>query len=235
MTLSVTAPDLTAEVADRIASIGVLPVIVIDDPADAAPLGRALVESGLHLAEVTFRTGHAAAAIATLAGFPELLVGAGTLRTADQVRRAIDAGATFAVTPGWSGPVVDACRETALPLFPGVANASDVHRATEAGLSTLKFFPAEAAGGAPAIRALSAPFPEVRFIPTGGVGPDNLADYLAVPAVRAVGGSWMIPRQAIAADDWAQVTDLCRQAVAQVRPAGCSSGSGSPTISAATG
>lgn len=208
-----------ATLADRVASIGLLPVIVIDDPATARPLGRALIDSGLHVAEVTFRTQHAAAGIAELAQFPDLLVGAGTLRTPEQVRQAAAAGAAFAVTPGWSDPVVDGCHGSALPLFPGVATASDVHRATEAGFGTLKFFPSEASGGVPAIAALSSPFPEVTFIPTGGVGPGNLADYLAQPAVRAVGGSWMVPRTAIAAGDRARLTELCRDAMTLVRRA----------------
>ena len=209
--------DVTADaVTDRITGIGLLPVIVVDDVAQARPLAQALVDSGLHTAEVTFRTPQALDALSVLAGRPELLVGAGTVRTAEQARRARDAGARFVVSPGFSELVVDACRALELPVFPGVSSATDIHRATEAGLDVLKFFPAEASGGAPAIAALSAPFPDVRFIPTGGVGPRNLADYLRLPAVCCVGGSWMVPRDAMGAGDWRSVTDLCRQAVAQV-------------------
>ena len=209
--------DLTADaVTDRITGIGVLPVIVIDDLAHARPLAKALVDSGLHTAEVTFRTPQALEALAVFAEHPELLVGAGTVRTAEQVRRAQDAGARFVVSPGFSEPVVDACRVRALPVFPGVSSATDIHRATEAGLDVLKFFPAEASGGAPAIAALSAPFPDVRFVPTGGVGPRNLAEYLRLPAVCCVGGSWMVPRDALHAGDWHGVTGLCRDAVDQV-------------------
>lgn len=203
-------------VTDRISAIGLLPVIVIDDLAQAGPLARALVDSGLHTAEVTFRTPQALDALAVFAGNPELLVGAGTVRTAEQVRRAQDAGARFVVSPGFSTPVVEACRVREVPVFPGVSSATDIHRATEAGLDVLKFFPAETSGGAAAIAALSAPFPDVRFVPTGGVGPRNLADYLRLPAVCCVGGSWMVPRDAMRAGDWPAVTELCRQAVEQV-------------------
>jgi 2-dehydro-3-deoxyphosphogluconate aldolase/(4S)-4-hydroxy-2-oxoglutarate aldolase len=209
--------DLTVDaVTDRITGIGLLPVIVVDDLAQARPLARALVDSGLHTAEVTFRTPQALDALAVFAGHPELLVGAGTVRTAEQVRRAQDAGARFVVSPGFSEPVVEACRTREIPVFPGVSSATDIHRATEAGLDVLKFFPAEASGGAAAIAALAAPFPDVRFIPTGGVGPRNLADYLGLPAVCCVGGSWMVPRDAMRAGDRLGVTELCRQAVAQV-------------------
>jgi 2-dehydro-3-deoxyphosphogluconate aldolase/(4S)-4-hydroxy-2-oxoglutarate aldolase len=209
--------DLTlAAVTDRITGTGVLPVIVIDDLAHARPLAQALVDSGLHVAEVTFRTPQALDALSVFAGHPELLVGAGTVRTADQVRRAQDAGARFVVSPGFSEAVVEACRAEEVPVFPGVSSATDIHHATEAGLDVLKFFPAEASGGAAAIAALSAPFPDVRFVPTGGVGPGNLADYLRLPAVSCVGGSWMVPREAMRAGDWSSVTELCREAVAQV-------------------
>lgn len=202
-----------ADVAAVFERIGVLPVIVLDDVAHAALLARALVDSGLHIAEVTFRTPRAAESLAVLAGYPELLVGAGTMRTAEQVQQAHAAGARFAVSPGFTEPVVDACHARGLPLFPGVSTATDIHRATEAGFDVLKFFPAEASGGAAAIAALSAPFPDVRFVPTGGIGPTNLGDYLRIPVVTCVGGSWMVPRDAVGAGDWRRVTDLCRQSV----------------------
>jgi 2-dehydro-3-deoxyphosphogluconate aldolase/(4S)-4-hydroxy-2-oxoglutarate aldolase len=209
--------DLTLDtVTDRISRIGLLPVIVVDELAQARPLAQALVDSGLHTAEVTFRTPQALDALAVFAGHPELLVGAGTVRTAEQVRRAQDAGARFVVSPSFSEPVVEACRARGVPVYPGVSSATDIHRATEAGLDVLKFFPAEASGGAAAIAALSAPFPDVRFIPTGDVGPRNLADYLHQRAVCCVGGSWMAPRDAMVAGDWRRVTELCRGAVAQV-------------------
>jgi 2-dehydro-3-deoxyphosphogluconate aldolase/(4S)-4-hydroxy-2-oxoglutarate aldolase len=206
----------TDTVTDRITAIGLLPVIVIDDPAQAHPLAQALVDSGLRTAEVTFRTPHALDALAVFASYPELLVGAGTVRTAEQVRRAQDAGARFVVSPGFSEPVVEACLARDVPVFPGVSSATDIHRATEAGLDVLKFFPAEASGGAAAITALAAPFPDVRFIPTGGIGPRNLADYLALRAVCCVGGSWMVPTDALRTGDWRTVTGLCRKAVEHV-------------------
>lgn len=211
--LTEVGPDTTDRIAARIADIGLLPVIVIDDPAHAEPLARALVDSGLHTAEITFRTDHAARAIEEMARFPELLVGAGTVRTRAQVRRAQDAGAQYVLSPGYSEQVVDEARSRRLPVFPGVASATDIHRATEAGLQVLKFFPAEASGGTAAIAALAAPFPEVRFIPTGGIGPRNLDDYLHQPAVCAVGGSWMVPRDPMRTHDWATITKLCREAV----------------------
>ncbi|MDT7580530.1 MAG: 2-dehydro-3-deoxyphosphogluconate aldolase / (4S)-4-hydroxy-2-oxoglutarate aldolase, partial [Pseudonocardiales bacterium] len=184
--------------------------------AQARPLAQALVDSGLHTAEVTFRTPQALDALAVFASHPELLVGAGTVRAAEQVRRAQDAGARFVVSPGFSETVVAACRSREVPVFPGVSSATDIHRATEAGLDVLKFFPAEASGGAPAIAALSAPFTDVRFIPTGGVGPHNLADYLALRAVCCVGGSWMVPGDVMRAGGWRRVTELCRGAVEEV-------------------
>ena len=215
-------PDLTVDavtdraVIDRIGGIGLLPVIVVNDLAQARPLAQALVDSGLHTAEVPFRTPQALEALAVFADHPELLVGAGTVRTAEQVRRAQDAGARFVVSPGFSEPVVEACGARGIPVFPGASSATDIHRATEAGLDVLKFFPAETSGGAAAIAALSAPFPDVRFIPTGGVGPQNLADYFRLSAVCCVGGSWMVPRDVMRAGDWGGVTALCRQAVEQV-------------------
>lgn len=209
--------DLTVDsVTDRITGTGVLPVIVIDDLAHARPLAQSLVDSGLHTAEVTFRTPQALEALAVFAEHPELLVGAGTVRTAEQVRRAQDAGARFVVSPGFSEPVVEACLARDVPVFPGSSSATDIHRATEAGLDVLKFFPAEASGGAAAIAVLAAPFPDVRFIPTGGVGPRNLADYLRLPAVRCVGGSWMVPADAMRTGDWHRITELCRSAVEHV-------------------
>ena len=215
---------------DRIIGIGLFPVIVIDDVAQARPLAEALVASGLHTAEVTFRTPQALKALAVFAGHPELLVGAGTVRTAEQVRRARDAGARFVVSPGFSEPVVEACHAGVVPVFPGVSSATDIHPATEAGLGVLKFFPAEASGGAGAIAALAAPFPDVRFIPTGGVGPRNLADYVALRAVCCVGGSWMVPRDAMRVGDWAGSPNCAgtpsprsRTSTAEVNDPSCSS------------
>lgn len=200
----------------RIAQVGLLPVIVIDDPAQAEPLAEALIAGGLPVAEVTFRTPAAAEAIKRMSCFPELLVGAGTVRSRLQVEQAVEAGAQFAVTPGISVPVITACQDVGLPIYPGTSSASDVHAATELGLTVLKFFPAEASGGVAAVKALSAPFSDVSFVPTGGISADNLADYAALPSVCAVGGSWMVAPKLLAAGEWDQVRELCASAKALV-------------------
>lgn len=206
-----------AEVLDRIGSARLVPVVVLDDAAAAADLGTALVEGGLPVAEVTFRTAAAAESIRAMSANRDLLVGAGTVLTPAQVDEAVDAGARFVVSPGFSRAVVDRCAERGVLALPGAVTASEVMMALEAGLTTVKFFPAETSGGAAAIKALAAPFGGVRFVPTGGIGPDNIADYLAVPAVAAIGGSWMVPRAAIASGDFDGVTSLVADAVALVR------------------
>jgi 2-dehydro-3-deoxyphosphogluconate aldolase/(4S)-4-hydroxy-2-oxoglutarate aldolase len=177
----------------------VIPVIVIDDAADAGPLADALVGGGLPIAEVTFRTAAAPDALRALAGRDDVVAGAGSVRTVDQVDEAVAAGARFVVSPGLSERVVERCGEHGVPVLPGVATASEVMRALDLGVDTLKLFPAGAIGGPGAVRDLSGPFPTVRFVPTGGVGASNLTDYLSVPAVAAVGGSWMVPREVVRA------------------------------------
>ena len=201
-------------VQDVLAAIGavrVVPVIVIDDAADAQPLARALKAGGLPCAEVTFRTPAAEAALAGMAREPGILVGAGTVLREEQVHRAVAAGAQYIVTPGFSERVVRACQQIPVPVFPGVATATEVQMALEAGLDVLKFFPAEAAGGLAALKALSAPFPMVRFIPTGGVSAANLSAYLAHPSVLAVGGSWMAPAGLVSAGAFPEVTRLAAE------------------------
>lgn len=190
-----------------------VPVVVIDDAASAVGLGRALVAGGLPVAEVTFRTPAARASIEAMAAIPDLLVGAGTVRTPEQVTQAVEAGARYIVSPGLSAAVVRRCRELDVPVLPGAVTASEVQAAAELGLDTVKFFPAETSGGAAAIKALAAPFHDITFVPTGGIGPKNLADYLAVKAVVGVGGSWMCPREAVAQGDFATIERLCREAV----------------------
>lgn len=199
---------------DVIGAGRLLPVIVLADAAGAGALGEALLAGGLRCAEVTFRTDAAAAAIKAMAGHAELMVGAGTVLTAAQVDLAVAAGARFVVSPGFGPAVVRRCQEVGIPVFPGVATATEIQSAVDAGLSTVKFFPAEQAGGPDMIKALAAPFRGVRFIPTGGVNEANVAHYLALPSVVAVGGSWMVPARLLAAGDWAEVTRLVRQAVA---------------------
>lgn len=201
-----------------IGALRVIPVIVIDDAAHAQPLAEALKAGGLPCAEVTFRTPAAEAALRAMARDPDILVGAGTVLREEQVHRAIDAGARFIVTPGFSERVVRACQRAQVPVFPGVATATEVQMALDAGLDVVKFFPAEAAGGLSTLKALSAPFPMVRFIPTGGVSAGNLGAYLAHPAVAAVGGSWMATAGLIAAGKFPEITRLAAGAVSIARP-----------------
>ncbi|MEU4556926.1 bifunctional 4-hydroxy-2-oxoglutarate aldolase/2-dehydro-3-deoxy-phosphogluconate aldolase [Actinoplanes sp. NPDC023936] len=174
----------------------IVPVVVLDDESRAADLGRALVGGGLPIAEVTLRTPGALAAIATMARNKDLLVGAGTVLTPEQATAAAEAGARFAVCPGLSRAVVERCGALGLPVLPGVATATEVLAAREIGLEAVKFFPAETSGGAPAVAALAAVFGDMRFVPTGGITAANAGDYLALPSVLAVGGSWMVPRSA---------------------------------------
>ena len=202
---------------DTLTALGaarLVPVVVVDDVAHAEPLAAALVAGGLPVAEVTFRTPAAEGAIRTMASRGDMLVGAGTVLTVDQVDRAVAAGASYVVSPGLSRAVVERCREHGVLALPGAVTATEVQAALELGLTTVKYFPAGTSGGAAAIRALAAPFGGVTFVPTGGVGPKNLHEYLAIPAVLAVGGSWMVPRDVVAAGGFDQVTSLTAEAVA---------------------
>lgn len=205
------------EILDQLASARLVPVVVLDDAAHARPLAAALVEGGLPVAEVTFRTAAAAEAIREMAADGRVLVGAGTVLTPAQVDQAVDAGAQYVVSPGFSREVVDRCAERGVLALPGAVTATEVQAALAAGITTVKFFPAETSGGAAAIKALSAPFGDVRFVPTGGIGPKNLAEYLALPSVAAVGGSWMVPRDAIAAGRFDDVAAMVADAVALTR------------------
>ena len=202
---------------DQIATARLVPVVVLDDAARAAPLAEALVAGGLPVAEVTFRTAAAVESIRAMAANPEMLVGAGTVLTVEQVDAAIDAGARYIVSPGFSVSVVRRARERGVLALPGTVTATEVQAALGEGLTAVKFFPAETSGGAAAIKALSAPFADVRFVPTGGIGPKNVAEYLALPCVLAVGGSWMVPRDVVAAGDFARITDLTAEAVRLTR------------------
>jgi len=186
--------DGPVTVLDHIAAAGVLPVVVLDDPAAAGPLGAALRAGGLPCVEVTFRTTAAEQAIAVLAADADILVGGGTIVEPEQVDRAVDAGARFVVSPGFDRRVVDRCQALGVPVVPGVATATEVMAAMSAGLDVLKLFPVGALGGLAMVRALAAPFPRVRFLPTGGIGEQDVASYLGHPAVLAVGGSWVADR-----------------------------------------
>ncbi|MGW6132401.1 bifunctional 4-hydroxy-2-oxoglutarate aldolase/2-dehydro-3-deoxy-phosphogluconate aldolase [Cellulomonas sp. NPDC055163] len=196
-----------------LAEARLVPVVVLDDAADASALGDALVAGGLPVAEVTFRTAAAADAIRVLADRGDVLVGAGTVLTVGQVDQAVAAGASYVVSPGTSRAVVERCHELGVLALPGAVTATEVQAALELGLTTVKFFPAGTSGGAPAIAALAAPFGGVRFVPTGGVSPTNLHEYLALPSVTAVGGSWMVPRERIRARDTAGIAELTAAAV----------------------
>ncbi len=203
----------TTTVLDMLAAHVLVPVVVIDDAAGARALGAALVAGGLPVAEVTFRTAAAADAIRVLRDRGDVLVGAGTVLTPGQVDEAVAAGASYVVSPGTSRAVVERCLEHGIVPLPGAVTASEVQAALELGITTVKFFPATTSGGAPAIAALAAPFGNVRFVPTGGVGPTNLDRYLALPSVIAVGGSWMVPRAAVRAGDVGEIEALVADAV----------------------
>jgi 2-dehydro-3-deoxyphosphogluconate aldolase/(4S)-4-hydroxy-2-oxoglutarate aldolase len=206
-----------SDVTDPIAQSRLVPVVVLDDPAGAAPLGAALLAGGLNCVEVTFRTDAAAESLRILAEDASLLVGAGTIVTTAQVNQAVAAGARFVVSPGFSPTVVRHCQEIGIPVFPGVATATEIQQALELGISTVKFFPAGQLGGPGMVKALSAPFRNVRFVPTGGVTTANLADYLTIPAVLAVGGTWMVAPDLLKAGDWDEVTRRTAEAVAAVK------------------
>jgi len=191
----------------------VIPVIVIDSVDDAVPLARALVEGGVRVLEVTLRTPAALACIEAMArAVPEAIVGAGTVRTAADARAARDAGCAFAVSPGYTAAVAQACREAGLPLLPGVATASEVMAASADGHAFLKFFPAVAAGGIAMLKALAGPFPDVAFCPTGGITLQTAPQFLALPNVKVCGGSWLTPADAVSARDWPRIAGLAREA-----------------------
>jgi 2-dehydro-3-deoxyphosphogluconate aldolase/(4S)-4-hydroxy-2-oxoglutarate aldolase len=195
----------------------VIPVIVIDRLEDAVPLAQALVAGGVKVLEVTLRTPVALQAITAMAQVPGAIVGAGTIRSAADARAAKAAGAVFGVSPGYTTEVGAACREIGLPLLPGVATASEVMAAQADGLSFLKFFPATAAGGIPMLKALTGPFPDVVFCPTGGISLATAPDFLGLPNVKVCGGSCLTPADAVKAGDWARITQLAREASALQR------------------
>jgi 2-dehydro-3-deoxyphosphogluconate aldolase/(4S)-4-hydroxy-2-oxoglutarate aldolase len=202
------------EFAAGIRAIGMVPAVALDDEAAAVPLGRALVDGGVPIAEVTFRTPAAAACIRAMsAGVPDLVVGAGTVTSVGLAGEAVASGATFIVAPGLNPKVAAWCIERDVPFVPGVATPSEIESAMGLGLDTLKFFPAEANGGIAALKALGGPYKQVRFLPTGGIGLDNLAGYVRQPNVLAVGGTWMAPKGLVAAGDFAGIRDICRRSV----------------------
>ena len=205
------------EVLKQISKIGIVPVIKIENPAKAIPLAKALCDGGLPIAEVTFRTACAKEAIAVIAKeVPQMLVGAGTVLTTQQVDEAVEAGAKFIVSPGLNPTVVKYCVSKNIPITPGCANPSDVEQALECGLEVVKFFPAEAAGGIAMIKAMSAPYGGIKFIPTGGINAKNLNDYLSFGKILACGGSWMVKEDLINNDEFDKITALTKEAVEQM-------------------
>jgi 2-dehydro-3-deoxyphosphogluconate aldolase / (4S)-4-hydroxy-2-oxoglutarate aldolase len=205
-------PGGSPGVLAQLASLRIVPVIVIDDLAAARPLADALAAGGLRCAEVTLRTPAALAAVTSFAANAGLLVGAGTVLDPEQASAAVEAGARFVVSPGFDAEVVQCCQQLGVPALPGAATPTDIQQARRAGLATVKFFPAETLGGITALEAIAAPFPGMTFVPTGGIGPGNVEAYLRHPAVLAVGGSWMAPRRLIAAGAWHEITRLAAEA-----------------------
>ena len=198
----------------RLAAAKVVPVIVVEQADDILPLGDALAENGLPVAEITFRTACAAEAIYRLKqAHPEILVGAGTLKTTEHITQAIEAGAEFAVTAGINVNNVTFCQQHHFPIIPGINNPMGIELAIELGLDFVKFFPAEASGGRPMLNALSGPYPDIHFMPTGGIGLENINDYLNLSNVVACGGSWMLPNQLIKDKQWQKIGELIHQAV----------------------
>ena len=201
------------EVLKQIEKIGIVPVVVLNDAKDAEPLGKALCEGGLPCAEETFRTDAAEESIRIMAEkFPEMLVGAGTVLTIEQVDRAVNAGAKFIVSPGLNPKVVAYCVEKGIPVTPGTANPTNVEQAIELGLDVVKFFPAEQAGGLAYIKAIAAPYTGMKFMPTGGINANNVKEYLACDKILACGGSWMVKGDLIKAGEFDKITELVKEA-----------------------
>ncbi len=200
---------------EQLQKFGVVPVVVLNDVKDALPLAKALIEGGLPCAEVTFRTEAAEESIRQMAAeYPEMLVGAGTVLTIEQVDRAVNAGAKFIVSPGFDPEIVDYCLSREIPIFPGCVTPSEVAQAVKRGLKVVKFFPAEQFGGVSTIKALAAPYTMVRFMPTGGVSAKNLKDYLSCDKIIACGGSWMVKGDMIKAGEFDKICEMTKEAVA---------------------
>lgn len=211
-------PQTSSEAAAKICALApIVPVLVVEDSAHAAPLAKALIAGGLPALEVTLRTPAALEVIAEMAAVAGGAVGAGTLLTPEDVHAAVEAGATFGVSPGATDRLMDAALEAGLPMLPGAATATEVMLLLERGYTVQKFFPAEASGGAPALKAIGAPLPQVRFCPTGGVSLSNAPGYLSLSNVLCAGGSWVAPKDMVLAGDWAGITKLAAEAAALPR------------------
>ena len=209
------------EINTKISAIGVVPVIKLNNPErDAAPLAKALCEGGVPVAEVTFRAAGADTAIRLMREeCPDMLVGAGTVLTTEHVDKAMAAGAQFVVTPGFDPEIVKYCVEKNMPIYPGCTTPTDYHAALKFGLEVLKFFPAEQSGGLAKIKAMSAPFPMFKVMPTGGIGLNNLKEYLSCPVIAACGGSYMVTAELIDNQKWDEITELCKKSVEIVKEA----------------
>lgn len=206
-------------IEEKISEIGVVPVIKLNNPErDAVPLAKALCDGGLPVAEVTFRAAGAALAIKLMAeAYPDMLVGAGTVLTTNQIDEAIDAGAKFIVTPGLDPELVVYAKKKGVPIFPGCTTPTDYHTAYKLGLTTIKFFPAEQSGGLSKIKAMSAPFPMFKVMPTGGISLKNLAEYISCKTICACGGSYMVTADLIDNQRWNEITDLCKESIEVVK------------------
>jgi 2-dehydro-3-deoxyphosphogluconate aldolase/(4S)-4-hydroxy-2-oxoglutarate aldolase len=206
------------DLLEKLGRLGVVPVVKIERAEDAIELGRALLAGGLPCAEITFRTAAAEEAIRRISSnLPEVIVGAGTVLSVDQASKAVSAGARFIVSPGFNQKVVDWCLQNEIPVTPGVVTPTEIDMALDRGLNILKFFPAEAIGGIAVLKAISAPYGGVKFIPTGGINQNNLADYLALPSVHCCGGSWLVKANLISAGKFDEITHLAREAMSVVR------------------
>ncbi|WP_408901354.1 bifunctional 4-hydroxy-2-oxoglutarate aldolase/2-dehydro-3-deoxy-phosphogluconate aldolase [Photobacterium piscicola] len=208
---------MTNEWIDRLRALRVMPVIQIEHAADAVPLAKILVENGLPAAEITFRTAAAAESIRLIrTAYPEIVLCAGTVLTVEQVNAAIEAGADFVISPGFNPTTVKYCLANNIKIIPGVNNPSLVEQALELGVSALKFFPAEASGGVNMLKSLVGPYSQVQLMPTGGVTPLNLGEYLAIPQVIACGGTWIAPTKAITNHDWELIAGNVREVCAMI-------------------
>ena len=200
-------------IEERFEDFGVVPVVVLDDVKDALPLAKALTEGGLPCAEITFRTEAAEESIKVMAeAYPDMVVGAGTVLTIEQVNAAVKAGAKFIVSPGFDPEIVDYCLEKEIPIFPGCVTPSEVAQAVKRGLKVVKFFPAEPAGGVAMIKAMAAPYHQLRFMPTGGIGTQNLKDYLGFDKIICCGGSWMVKADLIRNGEFEKICKLTKEA-----------------------
>ncbi len=203
------------EILEKIGELGIVPVVKMEKAEDALPLGKALIDGDLPIAEITFRTSAAEEAIKILTReLPTLLVGAGTVLTVEQTKKAVSAGAQFIVSPGFNPKVVDYCIENSIPITPGINNPTQIEMALERGIEVVKFFPAEASGGLPLLESMSAPYTGIKFIPTGGINLNNLTSYLSKKKVHACGGSWMVKPELISSGNFDEITRITREAVA---------------------